>query len=735
MKKADGGDEKKFVEVYREEAYELITELETSLLELEESPGDMELVGEVFRALHTIKGSGAMFGFDEIASFTHEVETVFDQVRDGKVGITKELVNIALAARDHIRSMLDLIGTDGVADASLSAAIVAALREFQEFQPVAGEDAPSTGDADGHHKGSDGVGKVSLYRIVFRPFPDILKKGTNPVNLLNELRGFGECRIKAHTDEIKELEKHDPEECRTYWDILLTTDRGENAIRDVFIFIEDDCELTIEDLIEDSSLGDGEYKKVGEILVDRGIVTEKDLRKALKAKSKVGDLLVDAGLLTSDDLDSALVEQKEGREAVESRYRSEAAASIRVPSERLDKLVNLVGELVTVQASLSQTVTSKANGNTDLQIISEQVERLTDELRDITMGIRMVPIGTTFSKFKRLVRDLSDDLGRRVDLLTDGGETELDKTVIEKLDDPLVHLIRNSICHGIETPEEREAVGKPASGVVHLSASHSGPHVYITIKDDGKGFDCEAIRATAVDKGLISADEQLSEKETYALVFMPGFTTAKDVTSVSGRGVGLDVVNRSIDSLRGTVEIESVAGGGTTITLKLPLTLAIIDGLLVSISEEHFVIALSAIESCVELTDVEIKKSSGRHFVEVHGEIVPYIVLRDLFHVTGEVPEIQQIVIVNFDGERVGFVVDGVVGEQHTVIKTLGRFYKGIVGISGATILGDGSVALILDIENLVRMVKKEQAEGLEEEGVSEGGAGKGRDQAGEQHA
>jgi two-component system chemotaxis sensor kinase CheA len=369
-------------------------------------------------------------------------------------------------------------------------------------------------------------------------------------------------------------------------------------------------------------------------------------------------------------------------------------------------MVNLVGELVTVQARLSQTALTQ--GIAQFISIAEEVERLTVALRDNTMSIRMLPIGTTFSKFKRAVRDLSAELGKEIELTTEGAETELDKTVIEKLSDPLVHLIRNCVDHGIETPEVREAAGKPRRGAIHLSAVHSGAHVLIQIKDDGAGLDIEAIRAKAAEKGLVPPDATPSDKELFSLILMPDFSTAKKVTSVSGRGVGLDVVKKAIDALRGTIEITSIRGTGATITLKLPLTLAIIDGFLTKIGAEHFIFPLASVEECIELKR-EAAKSNGRHLVNVRGHIVPYIRLREKFMISGATPAIEQIVIVGEEGRRVGFAVDVVVGEHQTVLKSLGKFYKDVEGVSGATILGDGTVALILDIPKLIRAEEIEE--------------------------
>jgi len=375
-----------------------------------------------------------------------------------------------------------------------------------------------------------------------------------------------------------------------------------------------------------------------------------------------------------------------------------------------------VGELVTVQARFSQTVGEQRNAdqtsNTMLRSIAEEVERLTAELRDSTMSIRMLPIGSTFSKFKRLVRDLSRELGKEIAFETEGADTELDKTVIERLGDPLVHLIRNSIDHGIEMPEVREANGKPRQGLVHLSAVHSGANVLIQIMDDGAGLDKEAIRAKAVEKGMISADAVLSDKELFMLVLAPGFSTAKKVSSVSGRGVGMDVVKQALNTLRATIDISSEKGIGTTVTLRLPLTLAIIDGFLTRIGTETFVFPLAIVEECVELTRDDRNNNHGRNLAHVRGQIVPYIRLRDHFKLGNDALDIEQIVITRIEDRRVGFVVDHIIGSHQTVIKNLGKYYGDVDGISGATILGDGSVSLILDVPKIFQSAKEQELQG-----------------------
>jgi two-component system chemotaxis sensor kinase CheA len=401
------------------------------------------------------------------------------------------------------------------------------------------------------------------------------------------------------------------------------------------------------------------------------------------------------------------VEQQQVKNVRQERATQDAASSIRVPAERLDQLVNLVGELVTVQAHLSQT--AAIHNNADFAAIAEEVERLTEELRDTALNIRMLPIGTTFTKFKRLVRDLSQELGKEIEMETEGAETELDKTVIERLNDPLVHLIRNSIDHGIEMPDVRRAAGKPSQGTVHLGAVHSGDSVLITIRDDGAGLDRERIREKAIERGLISANAELTDKEIYNMIFAPGFSTAAKVTSVSGRGVGMDVVKKGIESLRGSIDITSTRGVGSTITLRIPLTLAIIESLLVRIDNNYFVLPLSHVEECVELTREDIRNAHGRNLANVRGNIIPYIPLREQFEISSNRPEIEQIVITSINGSKVGFVVDSVIGEHQTVIKTLGRMYRDVKGVSGATILGDGTVALILDMGVLLQVVEVQE--------------------------
>jgi two-component system, chemotaxis family, sensor kinase CheA len=690
---------------FQEEADELLAELESALLELEKDPGDQEQIGRVFRAMHTIKGSGGACEFHDVVFFTHELETVFDKIRNNKMIATPEIINLTLSARDQIKAMFDSYYRGGSVDEAKTREILALL---QKLAPESGGRKKTAVPTMNSARKSREAGAVT-YRIRFRPNPGIFSQGTNPVHLLKELRQFGPCKVVAQTETVPYLEDVDPQACYTFWDVILTTDRGLNAIQDVFIFVKDSSELAVSVIDEEGLLEDATaYKKLGEILLERGDLTTEDLKKALQSQKKVGETLVETGVVSPAKVESALLEQQHVREMREQRHSIDAMSSIRVATNKLDSLVNLVGELVTVQARLSQTALSE--GNAELSSIAEEVERLTASLRDNAMNIRMLPIGTTFSKFKRIVRDLSAELGKEIVLTTDGGETELDKTVIERLSDPLVHIIRNSIDHGIELPEARALAGKPKRGTIRLSALHSGAHVLIRVEDDGAGLDAGAIRAKAVAKGLIQKDADLPEQELWELILAPGFSTAKVVTGVSGRGVGMDVVKRAIDALRGSISITSDKGKGTTITLKLPLTLAIIDGFLTRIGMEYFIFPLSLVEECVELTREASTATHGRHLAHVRGQLVPYIHLREHFMVNGTPPGFEQIVITNVDGRRVGMVVDTVVGEHQTVIKSLGRFYRQVDGISGATILGNGTVALILDIPRLVRLVEQQEA-------------------------
>ena len=674
---------------FREEAPEILAELETSLLELNTAPEHTELIDRIFRALHTIKGSGGMAGFTEVAAFAHEVETIFVEVRSGQVAVTPELINLTLQACDQLKQLIEATGSARKKNRSNVDNIVNALRLLHSAPlPVIPAEAAQEGEAQ-PLPGDDAV----TYRIRLQLPPDIFAQGINPLYLLRELKQLGECQVVAQVEAIPELEEFDAETCYLSWDIILTTNQGRNAIEDVFIFVSDRCQLQIE-VVEAAWLESSDDRRLGEILMERGDLSMPDLLTVLAEHKKIGEILLEKKLATAGEITAALVEQDQVKSQREARLGREALHSIRVKSEKLDTLVNLIGELVTVQARLSQIAGSAESA--DLLTVAEEMERLTWDLRDQVLTIRMLPIGATFNRFKRLVHDLSQELGKNVQIVTAGAETELDKTVIERLSDPLMHLIRNAVDHGVEAPEGRRQQGKAESGTIWLSAAHVGASVVVVVRDDGRGIDRAAVRRRAESAGLLAPGAEISDRDLLRLILAPGFSTADTVTELSGRGVGMDVVKRAIDALRGELEISSKAGEGTTFTIKLPLTLAIIDGLLVQLGVESYIFPLASVVECLELQHRQTA-ASARNIVNVRDKIVPFVRLRDEFSVAGLPPEIEQVVVANIGGEQLGFVVDTVIGEHQTVIKNLGSLYQGVKGISGATILGDGRVALILD--------------------------------------
>ena len=706
----------KFRDTFREEAEELLSQLEDVLLELETKPGDSELINAAFRAVHTIKGSAGMFGFEKAGRFTHDLENLLDACRGGLRTVDSRVIDLSLRARDKIRAMLAETDSSGPFDEE--ARIL--MEEFRDAVE-AGAQLPSPDEAPvskvtsvakdtlektgGSSLGTK-TGLEETFRIVFEPAPDIFMNGTKVLRLMEELSGLGSLNAIPVIENIPPIETLDPERCYVTWNAILTTGSGIDAIRDVFIFVEGSSKVVIEALEIPDEDGIGQ-KRVGEMLLERGLVRPEDLGVALKSQKRLGEVLVENKVLRPSELESVLAEQAHIKQAQEHQHDT-AATSVRVASVKLDQLVDLVGEMVTLQARLTSSTATL--GDATLSGIAEQLERLVSQLRDNAMSVRMLPIGSTFNKFRRVVRDLSSELGKDVELLTEGAETELDKTVIERLNDPLVHIIRNSLDHGIEAPEVRRAAGKSSRGTVRLKASHSGAHVVIQVSDDGKGLDMEAIQRKATERGLIAPGEVLSEAEAGLLIFRAGFSTAASVTSVSGRGVGMDVVKREIDSLGGTVSVETSPGEGSTISLQIPLTLAIIEGLLVRIADEHFVLPLSSVEACIELPLDASHASNGACLLSYRGDLLPYVDLREAFAIQGTVPGFRQVVVVNTQEHKVGFVVDAVIGDYQTVIKPLGRMFKNVSGLSGATILGDGTVALIIDSNRLAQTARASQA-------------------------
>ncbi|MEW6077352.1 MAG: chemotaxis protein CheA [Thermodesulfobacteriota bacterium] len=685
-------------QIFIEEARdELLPELENALLELGGHPDDPALINRVFRALHTLKGSGAMFGFDRLSGLAHEMETVFDNVRNGLYRVTNPLVELTLTAKDQFHL---LVNDPESVSAQTIQDLARAFRDMDADKTPAGsaQDGRATADSPADPQ------SWAVYHIRFKPRPGIFSTGTNPLFLLDELTELGVTRVIAHAGGIPLLEAMDPEACYVWWDILLATDRGINAIKDVFIFVEGDCELTIDVIADHVQPGHESpvFEELGRRLLEEETIGLETLRQAFidKIRSTDGKDIVAENIqrpAATGGPDRTLTDRRSGKDR---RGEPRSISSMRVQAVKLDQLVNLVGELVIAQTRLSRLAIEK--DDPALAEIAETIERLSNDLRENTLDIRMLPIGASFGKFKRVVWDLSSQRGKTVELVTEGAATELDKTVIERLDDPLVHLLRNSIDHGIEPTEERRRAGKPPQGKIIFSAEHSGGHVIITISDDGRGIDPDAVRAKAVERGLLNPDATPDEKELFNFIFEPGFSTASQVTDLSGRGVGMDVVKQSITALRGKVTVASEKGRGTTVTMKLPLTLAIIDGLQVRIGGENFIVPLAVVSECLELAGGKNGSRENR-LINLRDQLVPFLNLREWFSISGSPPGNEQVVIVSSEKALVGLVVDEVIGLQQTVIKNLGAAYKDIKGISGATIQGDGSIALILDVDLLVQ--------------------------------
>ncbi len=666
------------VPTFLAEAEELISNIEQSALGLGGDESPAEAINQLFRAFHTIKGSGAMCGLVQVSAFTHHVETLLDRVREGAVAVSPELGDLVLAAADQIKLLLAVEQGGEAVAAESSQALIDRISELSDVAARAGRPPASLPIRE---EECEGEGKEQTWAIRFHPSPDLLACGGNPTLLFRDLGKLGRCEIVGHTEAVPPLDQIQPELCYLWWSITLRSTADENAIRDVFLFVEDGSELEIELLRE-----------------ARPQATERVARAEAPAHSTAKQSRVDGQILSGEGMRKALVKE----------------STVRVPAARLDRLVNLVGELVMNQSRLTQAASQV--GAPELANPVQEIERLVAELREDVLGIRMLPIGTIFGRFSRLVHDLSTELGKEADLITEGADTELDKSILDQLGEPLVHLLRNSMDHGFDHPEERIASGKPRRGTIRLAAAHTGSDIVITIEDDGRGIDRAAVRAKAVEKQLIAPAANLSDKEILNLVLLPGFSTAAKVTSVSGRGVGMDVVKKQIDALRGTLSITSEEGKGCRVAITLPLTLAIIEGLLVQVGVDQFIIPMAAITENVELHRAQRNSKNGRNVIAVRGELVPYIRIRNMFQVDGEAPAIEKIVLVQHEDQRVGLVVDRVLGTHQTVIQSLGRFLRDVKVVSGATIMGDGRVALILDISAVVRFadcqIEREMAGG-----------------------
>lgn len=672
------------VQVFRTEAAELFEQIEAGLLDLLHDLSDQSQIDAVFRGLHTLKGSGAMFGFEALASFTHHCETAFDRVRKGEVLATADLVACVLDAQGHMKSLVDQpYGDHEAAGDRLLIKLHAAVGGHVGKGSVVA--APLNASASAPVAASvQAIDRLNTFRISFRLPENAMANGTNPLGLIDELRELGDCVVKAETSTIPSLDQLDPTSLHIGWTATLKTPKGRDAIEDVFIFVMDDMQLSIEEKPEEAA-------------------------DQLPACSQKPDDVEPRPVDPGETRQAQKVSGPNTQVAPADAKHAKAAENVRVPAERLDELMDRVGELVIAQSRLSQLAGTSAD--IQLRSVSEDVERLSGELRDTMMVLRMVPVGSLFARFRRLVHDLARETGKEIELEMEGETTEVDKTVIERLADPLVHLVRNSIDHGLETPQERRMAGKRQAGQVKLAARQSSGEVIITITDDGRGINRERVRAKAESSGLIQPGQQLLDQELLQMIFQPGFSTAAQVTNLSGRGVGMDVVKRTVEALRGVIDIRSEPGQGSTVSLRIPLTLAIIDGLLVRVGTGCYVIPLSAVEECLELPVEEDMRSRGRSFISLRDSLVPFLRLRDLFRTETAPDQFQKMVVISTGDERVGLVVDQIIGDHQTVIKSMSKLHHDAVTFSGATILGDGSVALILDVSHLVQVGQHQEAQ------------------------
>ncbi len=703
------------VDTFAEEAQELLEEMENALLALEDTPDDTEMINSLFRAMHTIKGSSGLFGFNDIVSFTHEAETILDQVRNGEKVLDDALISVLLDCKDHTAHLLEHCISDS--EEPLSEELQVRSDELVTKltgKTATGSEIEVTESEAALESISEGADLSDSWLISLDFQIDAFRMGVDPLSFIRYLKKLGEIQaILLLTNEIPASEGYDPESCYLNFKIAFKTDADKQTIEEVFEFASDDCDINIlppNSNIEQyitllDELSDDYVPLLGEMLLEIGVLTESDINKAMnKQKSTteeenkpLGEILVEKQVVQHVLVDKALEKQ----EKVKKKLTTESSF-IRIDSEKLGHLINLVGELVISGAAMNLMV--QRHGLPDVEEVAETMNTLVSDIRDTALDLRMVPIGDTFSRFRRVVRDVSKEMEKKIHLTITGGETELDKTVVEKINDPLTHLIRNSLDHGIETPEQRLAAGKEAKGNIQLNAYHESGHIVIQIIDDGAGLNCEKIVAKAIANGMIPEDHNLTEQEIHNLIFAAGLSTKAQASDLSGRGVGMDVVKRNIEGLRGSVNITSIDGSGTTITIELPLTLAIIDGFMVEASGEKYIIPLSMVVECVEMNSGEWEIDEVQHYVNLRGEAMPYLRLGDYFSEQGKIKKHnrESLVVVRFGQNKAGFVVDQLHGEHQTVIKPLGKVFEKLAGLTGATVLGDGNVALILDVQGLI---------------------------------
>ena len=697
------------------EGRELLDEMEAALLRVADEAEPAESINAIFRAAHTIKGSAGLFGLDGVVAFTHVVESLLDEVREGAIVMSEALIELLLACSDHIGTLIDAVDAGQPAlDPQIEAAGAALLVRLHDRLAVKtgtvalAQPAPAACEAavEPAFEHSAAAGSAAEHwHLSLRFGPDVLRNGMDPLSFIRYLATLGSIeRIVTLHDAVPALEVLDPEACCLGFEIAFKSAADRATIENVFEFVIDDCELRIVppysriaeyiDLI--GQLPEGP-SRLGEILVRCGSVTAHELDAALRVQQQaepplpIGSVLTAQGKVAPQVVEAALAKQKQVKD-----IKAQESQSVRVDADKLDRLINLVGELIIAAAGAN--LIARRTRNVELQECNSTLSDLVEGVRDSALQLRMVKIGATFGRFKRVVHDVARELGKDVELRVSGEDTELDKTVVEKIGDPLMHLVRNAMDHGIDPPDVRAARGKPAQGTVALNAYHDSGSIVIEVSDDGGGLNREKILAKAVERGLVEAGRNLSDADIYALIFEPGFSTADQVTNLSGRGVGMDVVKRNITALRGSVAITSEPGHGTTVTVRLPLTLAIINGFQVGVGKSVFVVPLDMVDECVEFS-----AERGHDYTDLRGQALPFVRLRDLFEVAGAAAARQNIVVVKHASQRFGLVVDTLMGEAQTVIKPLSKMFAKVKGISGSSILGSGDVALILDVPSLVQ--------------------------------
>lgn len=692
-------DISQFHDVFFEESFEGLDAMESGLLNLEEGAADVEAINTIFRAAHSIKGGAGTFGFMAVSEFTHKMETLLDEMRNGQREVTSQSTNVLLEAVDVLREMLTAVQQDQPTDDARIAIVCEKLVEM-----LGGDESTDSSELEDDVTDAEaggGEGPIG-WKVNFRPHLHMLQTGNDPVRMIRELDSLGELTVTVDDSQLPPLSDLEPEDSYLAWHLELVSDVAKDEVVEIFEWVDDDCDLTIEPL-----LGAAAAVKVSDSVDDEPVAVVESVGQVVETE----ELDDEVDVIAEPAAEAELKEPAAKAETKQKSVSTPAAASIRVGTDKIDSLINMVGELVITQSMLSQV---GDNFTEDMlpQLIDglAQLERNTREMQEGVMRIRMLPISFAFNRFPRLVHDLTAKNGKKVELKLTGEQTELDKTVMEKIGDPLVHLVRNSLDHGLETPEVRVASGKVETGTLNLNAYHQGGNIVIEIIDDGAGLNEEKILNKAIEKGLVNASDNLSPEKIHELIFMAGFSTADVVSDISGRGVGMDVVRKNIHSLGGSVEVNSEKGVGTKFTIRLPLTLAIMDGQSIRVAKENYILPLVSIVESLEVKGAEIKQVSGKgELYKLRDDYVPVIRLYDVFNIEPEITDLEEglLVVVEGDGQKVGLFIDDLLGQQQVVIKSLETNYRKVMGLSGATILGDGTVALILDVPGLISLYRE----------------------------